>query len=403
MSSGMKFFYALLLAVLVWLVVRLIRKAAAFVRWHRDKRPGFRFYRSALILPLVIWALPLLYFSLQWEFIPEVPADDLITIQGTISDYRTDTERVGRYSHRTYVDGFYLDGGSAYYDMPWDNYDPEEFEEQIGMAPVTVEYGINEAGSRQVYGLTTGDGTQVLAYGSAANYFLQTILLYPAILVGLLLWGVGWILSLPARLYLDGSDEEAAKAVVLWKKVRFSLVGYIAIFVILLIGPWFPDSDRNLHTISTPVDLDGVVQVNLLGEWTEDEGWYYNQQDVSIRMYLYDLGTPQEAGLTQEGWYEDYFTSIRAFTLETFLKPGSWTLFESWEQVQLPDGQGGRMAQGYGEADNGLRNQLITAAFPAEGAAVMFQVSAWDLEPEELEEYAQENVLPVIPYLEFAA
>lgn len=402
MNSGMMFFYGTVLAVLVWLVVRLVRKMIALVHWHREKRPRLRYYRGTLILPLVIWALPLLFFLPRSEPVPIVQAGELITVQGTISDYRTEFKGTGRYGGYRYVDGFYLNGESVYYDMPGTSFAPDEFAELVGLYPVTVEYGINAEGRRQVYALTAWNGTELLSYGTSANGFWQSELFLPAALIGLMLWGVGWILGFPACLYLDGTDEKAAKAADMWKKVRFTFVGYAAIFFLILISPWFPDSDRDLHTISTPVNLDGVVQVHLPGEWKEaGEGWYYNQLDVSIRMYVYDLGTPQEVGLTQEEWYEDYFTSLGAFLLETFLEPGTKPLFSGEEPLQLFDGQAGRLALGQGKSTGGTWNWFAAAAFPEEGAAMVFQASSWDLEPEELEAYARENVLPVIPYLEF--
>lgn len=94
----------------------------------------------------MIWALPLLFFLPRSEPVPIVQAGELITVQGTISDYRTEFKGTGRYGGYRYVDGFYLNGESVYYDMPGTSFAPDEFAELVGLYPVTVEYGINAEG-----------------------------------------------------------------------------------------------------------------------------------------------------------------------------------------------------------------------------------------------------------------
>lgn len=49
----------------------------------------------------------------------------------------------------------------------------------------------------------------------------------------------------------------------------------------------------------------------------------------------------------------------------------------------------------------GALNWFVVAAFPAEGWMVTVQASTWDMDWEELEDYAQESVRPLAAYIEF--
>lgn len=400
MSIGTLLLYGAGAAAMVWLVVRMARRAAAMARWHREKQPCLRYYLASLLLPLAVWISPLFLLA------PEMPVaqEQLITEQGVVTAYQTNTRKTNRYGlGTTYLEGLYLDDSQICSYLPGRRIEPEEILSRLGLGDVTLQYSLDRSGRHQIYTLTTSSGVELLSYEQVAEIRWRDYEMSMLCLVCLLLAGIGWALGLPPRLLVNGGYDGAEDDSATRLKSVLLLLGYLALIFLVLWTAAHPGATVHTRPACTAVDVDGAVQVCLPGEWTKDEGWYCNRQDVILRIYA-DVGeTPQEWGLTPEEWYGDYFSSLRTFHLESFLRPGEWVLFESWEPVQLQDGQSGRVAQGYGESENGLRSLIIAAAFPREGVAVRFQVSAWDLESEELEEYAQENVLPVIPYLEFTA
>lgn len=49
MSFGMKLFFGICLVTMVWLVTRIIRRAAALAQWHRASHPQLKHYLSTLL------------------------------------------------------------------------------------------------------------------------------------------------------------------------------------------------------------------------------------------------------------------------------------------------------------------------------------------------------------------
>lgn len=94
MSFGMKLFFGMCLVTMVWLVTRIIRRAAALAQWHRAAYPQLKHYLSTLLLPLAFWIAPLFFL------LPQIPSAEaqLITEQGTVTAYQTNTRSSGRYS-----------------------------------------------------------------------------------------------------------------------------------------------------------------------------------------------------------------------------------------------------------------------------------------------------------------
>lgn len=83
MSFGMKLFFGICLVTMVWLVTRIIRRAAALAQWHRASHPQLKHYLSTLLLPLAFWIAPLFFL------LPQIPSAEaqLITEQGTVTAY----------------------------------------------------------------------------------------------------------------------------------------------------------------------------------------------------------------------------------------------------------------------------------------------------------------------------
>lgn len=401
MNIGRSLLIGVVAVVLVWLLGRIVCRTAALVRWHRAKRPKLQRSLPALVLPMVLWCAPLLVLCQGLSRSMPVGEGELKTVRGSVVEYQTGSEKTSRYGpRRTYLAGLYLEGDSACYYLPGSGFDPEETLIQMGPEPVTVQYGVERTGARQIYTLTTARGEALLTYERSADILWSEAVLVLSCVGGVLLGGVGWALRLPP-LWITG-PEGIEKAATERKKAGGLLLCYYA----LLFGVFLlPRASEPPHPLYTTVELEGMAQVNLPGEWTQKAGetdtWYYSQKDAGLCIRLYDLGTPQEVGWTEEQWYEDVFASIRAFLLETFLEPGTEEFFETWEPVRLPSGLSGQITQGQGKSTGGALDAFVAAAFPETGCLVTFQVSSWSMEWEELEAYTQHTILPLVPYLEF--
>ena len=401
MNIGRSLLIGVVAVVLVWLLGRIVCRTAALVRWHRAKRPKLWRSLTALVLPMVLWCAPLLVLCQGLSLSMPVGEGELKTVRGSVAEYQTGSEKTSRYGpKRTYLAGLYLEGDSACYYLPGNGFDPQEALTQMGPGPVTVQYGVERTGARQIYTLTTASGKELLTYEVSANILWSEAVLVLSCVGGVLLGGVGWALRLPP-LWVTG-PEEIEKAATERKKAGGLLLCYYA----LLFGVFLlPRASEPPHPLYTTVELEERVQVNLPGEWTQKEGetdtWYYSQKNAGLCIRLYDLGTPQEVGWTEELWYEDVFVSIRAFLLETFLEPGTEDFFETWEPVRIPSGLSGRITQGQGKSKNGALNAFVAIAFPETGCLMTFQVSSWSMEWEELEEYTQQDILPLVSYIVF--
>lgn len=395
----MVFWGILALAALVWLSWRIYRKLSALVLWHWRERPGMGYYLATLVLPLLIGALPLLGLLRLAALSGPASESGPFTAQGRVSDYLTDTYQPSRYgSPVTYLAGLYLEGDPACYRLPGRSFDPEEFLVRLGPEAVTLQYRVSGTGARYIYSLTTGGGEELLTWEEAADIRRGRSDTLTALLVGLLLWGTGWALGLPEYLSRTGNPEFGSRRI----KVALSLAGYVVLVALMLL----PDSNASAHPIYTPVELEGMGQLALPGEWDQERGegedvWYSQRRDVSLSFRCYDMGTPQASGQTEGLWCKDVFGSFDDFLLETFLEPGTKPLFQTWEPVDLPGGQAGWVSQGGGRSVGGSLNWFVVAAFPAEGWMVTVQASTWDMDWEELEDYAQESVRPLVAYIEF--
>ena len=166
MSFVMKLFFGICLVTMVWLVTRIIRRAAALAQWHRASHPQLKHYLSTLLLPLAFWIAPLFFL------LPQIPSAEaqLITEQGTVTAYQTNTRSSGRYSPRvTYLEGLYLDGSQVCGYLPGRMTDPKEILSWLDPADVTIQYSLDRSGERQIYTLTTGSGAELLSYKQAAE------------------------------------------------------------------------------------------------------------------------------------------------------------------------------------------------------------------------------------------
>ena len=401
MNTGRILLIGIISVVLVWLMGRIVRRTVDLVRWHRKKRPKLPSYLIALVLPLVLWSTPLLVLCQRMSLSIPVEESELKTVQGNVTEYQTGSEQTSRYGpRRTYLAGLYLEGDSACYYLPGSGFEPEETLTQLGPEPVTVQYGVERTGARQIYTLTTSSGEELLTYEETADILWRETVIVLSCVGGVLLGGVGWVLRLPP-LWITGPGE-VEKAATERKKAGGLLLGYYALlFCVFLL----PRASEPPHPLYTTVELEEMAQVNLPGEWTQKEGetdtWYYSQKDAGLCIRLYDLGAPESMGLMEELWYEKAFGSIRAFLLETFLGPGTEDFFEGWEPVRLPSGLSGRMTQGQGKSTGGALDAFVVAAFPEKGCLVTFQVSSWSMEWEELEDYTQNDILPLVSYIAF--
>lgn len=207
MNTGRILLIGIISVVLVWLMGRIVRRTVDLVRWHRKKRPKLPSYLIALVLPLVLWSTPLLVLCQRMSLSVPVEESELKTVQGNVTEYQTGSEQTSRYGpRRTYLAGLYLEGDSACYYLPGSGFEPEETLTQLGPEPVTVQYGVERTGARQIYTLTTSSGEELLTYEETADILWRETVIVLSCVGGVLLGGVGWALRLPP-LWITGPGE----------------------------------------------------------------------------------------------------------------------------------------------------------------------------------------------------
>lgn len=258
MSFGMKLFFGMWLVTMVWLVTRIIHRSATLAQWHRASHPQLKHYFSTLLLPLAFWIAPLFFL------LPQIPSTEaqLITEQGTVTAYQTNTRSSGRYSPRaTYLEGLYLDDSQVCGYLPGRRTDPKEILSWLNPADVTIQYSLDRNGERQIYTLTTGSGAELLSYKQAAVIRWQEYVISMICLSSLLLAGIGWALGLPPRLSVGSSSGGAEDISVVRLKTCLLLLGYLALIFLALWPAAHPKATIHTHLVSTAVDIDRGMQV----------------------------------------------------------------------------------------------------------------------------------------------
>lgn len=380
-------------AALAW----LIRAFLHLRRWHRANRPHPGFYLSSLVLPLVVVTIPMILLGAKVISTTPVPSQPLQTAAGRIEEVAIGSKTISRYGPRIpYLQAICLEDGYSYR-LPGKGADPEQFLIRAGREPVTLTWVPTPDGGRQICDLTTADGTALCTYAQSSAY-LSNILTLALVLLGIVWVGaVGGVCTIPRRFYrpsgwdspIPGRGRGAAIA---------ALCIYVLASAVLLLGMGVKTSLIPAYT-QVPLSLELAIQ--LPGRWEEkDDGeytWYSTRDDVSLCIFCYDLGYPEELGMSREDWVRDYFSSIRLFLLDTFVDDsGMGSFLTQRTDATLPGGLEAVCANGQARSQGGSLNYFATAALPEQGCAVMIQASSWDMDWEELAYYGENTVQPLL-------
>lgn len=392
-----------ILASAVFLVYRVVR----IVQWRRQARPPRLRWFFSWFLPLLLLttALPWgMWVQLQKQ---PVPYRELVTVTGRLESLRqskfthvskSSVSYEYHYSILLQSQGrFFLPSGPAAEKMQ----DIRSFLTWAGEDTLTLLCD----GNRRVYQLSREDGDQLVTYEQSAEKIWRAVWVQIATWLCFILLLAGTLTLLPKWLMEGPTFRERA---VPWG-IFLMLMGLFTLLVLTSIrNPKRPEvTDLPAYT-SVRLSIGQGADITLPPEgWRvvdpeDDYLWVQRERSFVSHFMLWEYDRQAAWTGTRAEWERTAMEESRKILLDTFLT----SVRPDWDPGRIlvwtgADGRSQVYSEIVGAAQDTSRNHFYLIPLYDRRAVALFQSSACrEVDWEELHDYAQQHILPLIDTLE---